>query len=69
MGLIGLTGMAQSFDLQGHRGARGLMPENTLGKGRTTGYADRTLSAPGIAICCWLYRLARDELRASQNQC
>ena len=30
MGLIGLTGMAQSFDLQGHRGARGLMPENTL---------------------------------------
>ena len=30
MGLIGLTGMAQGFDLQGHRGARGLMPENTL---------------------------------------
>jgi glycerophosphoryl diester phosphodiesterase len=30
MGLIGLTGVAQGFDLQGHRGARGLMPENTL---------------------------------------
>lgn len=30
MGLTGLTGMAQGFDLQGHRGARGLMPENTL---------------------------------------
>lgn len=30
MGLIGLTGIAQGFDLQGHRGARGLMPENTL---------------------------------------
>lgn len=30
MGLIGLTGTAQGFDLQGHRGARGLMPENTL---------------------------------------
>lgn len=30
MGLIGLTGTAQSLDLQGHRGARGLMPENTL---------------------------------------
>jgi len=29
-GLIGLTGTAQGFDLQGHRGARGLMPENTL---------------------------------------
>lgn len=30
MGLIGLAGAAQGFDLQGHRGARGLMPENTL---------------------------------------
>ena len=30
MGLIGLTSVAQGFDLQGHRGARGLMPENTL---------------------------------------
>ena len=30
MGLIGLTGTVQGFDLQGHRGARGLMPENTL---------------------------------------
>jgi glycerophosphoryl diester phosphodiesterase len=30
MGLIGLTGTAQGLDLQGHRGARGLMPENTL---------------------------------------
>ncbi len=27
---IGLTSVAQGFDLQGHRGARGLMPENTL---------------------------------------
>jgi glycerophosphoryl diester phosphodiesterase len=30
MGLIGLAAAAQGFDLQGHRGARGLMPENTL---------------------------------------
>ena len=30
MGLIGLTGAVQGLDLQGHRGARGLMPENTL---------------------------------------
>lgn len=30
MGLIGLTDPALGFDLQGHRGARGLMPENTL---------------------------------------
>jgi glycerophosphoryl diester phosphodiesterase len=28
--LIGLTGTVYGFDLQGHRGARGLMPENTL---------------------------------------
>ena len=30
MGVIGLTSLAQGFELQGHRGARGLMPENTL---------------------------------------
>lgn len=30
MAMIGLTTAAQGFDLQGHRGARGLMPENTL---------------------------------------
>jgi len=30
MGLTGMTAIAQGFDLQGHRGARGLMPENTL---------------------------------------
>ena len=30
LGLMGLAGVAQGFDLQGHRGARGLMPENTL---------------------------------------
>ena len=29
-GLIGLASVVQAFDLQGHRGARGLMPENTL---------------------------------------
>ena len=30
MGIIGLANVAHGFDLQGHRGARGLMPENTL---------------------------------------
>lgn len=30
MSMIGLTGVSQAFELQGHRGARGLMPENTL---------------------------------------
>ena len=30
MGLFGVTGATWGIDLQGHRGARGLMPENTL---------------------------------------
>jgi len=30
MGIIGVTSVVHGFDLQGHRGARGLMPENTL---------------------------------------
>ena len=30
MSFIGVSGITQGFDLQGHRGARGLMPENTL---------------------------------------
>ncbi|UCH39069.1 MAG: glycerophosphodiester phosphodiesterase [Gammaproteobacteria bacterium] len=30
LGLLGLSAAAFGFDLQGHRGARGLMPENTL---------------------------------------
>jgi glycerophosphoryl diester phosphodiesterase len=29
-GLLGMTSLVNGFDLQGHRGARGLMPENTL---------------------------------------
>lgn len=28
--MVALTGVTQAFDLQGHRGARGLAPENTL---------------------------------------
>lgn len=30
MSIVGFTGLAQGFDLQGHRGARGLLPENSL---------------------------------------
>jgi len=30
IGIVGFAGLAQGFDLQGHRGARGLMPENSL---------------------------------------
>ncbi len=29
-GILSMTAMAQEFDVQGHRGARGLSPENTL---------------------------------------
>ncbi len=30
VGMIGLSSTSQALDIQGHRGARGLMPENTL---------------------------------------
>ncbi|MCP3689950.1 MAG: glycerophosphodiester phosphodiesterase [Gammaproteobacteria bacterium] len=30
VGMIGLSNASQALDIQGHRGARGLMPENTL---------------------------------------
>jgi hypothetical protein len=29
-GILSMTAIAQEFDVQGHRGARGLSPENTL---------------------------------------
>jgi len=42
--LLGLCLQAQAFDLQGHRGARGLAPENTLpGFARTLGIGVSTL--------------------------
>jgi glycerophosphoryl diester phosphodiesterase len=56
--LLGLAGVpAQAFDLQGHRGARGLAPENTLAAfdralavGVSTLELDVTLSAEGVPV-------------------
>jgi len=48
---------ARAFDLQGHRGARGLMPENTLpafetalGLGVTTLELDTVMTADGVVV-------------------
>lgn len=55
--LLALAGLAQAFDLQGHRGARGLAPENTLAGferalaiGVTTLELDIALSADGVPV-------------------
>lgn len=52
-----MTSMANGFDLQGHRGARGLMPENTLpgfatalGIGVTTLELDLAVSADTVVV-------------------
>ena len=52
-----LSGSAQAFDLQGHRGARGLAPENTLagfrtalGLGVTTLETDLAVTRDGVLI-------------------
>lgn len=51
------TGTAHGFDLQGHRGARGLLPENTLSAferaleiGVTTLELDVGITADGVAV-------------------
>jgi glycerophosphoryl diester phosphodiesterase len=55
--LLGLCLQAQAFDLQGHRGARGLAPENTiagfaltLGIGVTTLETDIAVSRDGVLL-------------------
>ncbi len=52
-----MVGNANAFDIQGHRGARGLMPENTLPAfaealaiGVTTLELDTAITADGIAV-------------------
>ncbi|MFC5497991.1 glycerophosphodiester phosphodiesterase [Caenimonas terrae] len=55
--LLGLAGPALAFDLQAHRGGRGLMPENTLpafenaiALGVTTLELDIALTADGVVV-------------------
>jgi glycerophosphoryl diester phosphodiesterase len=52
-----MGGQAMAFDIQGHRGARGLMPENTLpsfaaalGIGVTTLELDTAITRDGVAV-------------------
>ena len=74
-GLIGLAGLAQAFDLQGHRGARGLEPENTLaaferalGLGVTTLELDIALTADGVPVIAHDPHLPPDMARDAQGQ-
>jgi glycerophosphoryl diester phosphodiesterase len=56
-GLLGMASVVYGFDLQGHRGARGLMPENTLpgfatalAIGVTTLELDLAVTADGVVV-------------------
>lgn len=66
---------AQAFDLQGHRGARGLAPENTLAAFRTamaigvdTLELDVHLSADGVPMVTHDPALNRDITRTEQGE-
>ncbi len=68
------TGAAHAFDLQGHRGARGLAPENTLAAFRTamaigvdTLELDVHVSADGIPMVTHDPALNRDITRTEQG--
>ena len=61
---------ARGFDLQGHRGARGLMPENTLpafeaalALGVTTLELDTVMTADGVVVVHHDRRLAPERTR------
>jgi glycerophosphoryl diester phosphodiesterase len=66
---------AQAFDLQGHRGARGLAPENTLAGfakaleiGVSTLELDLGLSADGVVVVHHDARLAPETTRGSDGE-
>ncbi len=72
--LLLLAGTAQAFDLQGHRGARGLAPENTLAAfgrgleiGVTTLETDVHLSADGVLVLSHDPRINADLARDAQG--
>ena len=74
LALAAATTAAQAFDLQGHRGARGLAPENTLAAFRTamaigvdTLELDVHLSADGIPMVTHDPALNRDITRTEQG--
>jgi glycerophosphoryl diester phosphodiesterase len=72
---LAAAGPAQAFDLQGHRGARGLAPENTLAAFRAamavgvdTLELDVHLSADGIPMVTHDPALNRDITRSEQGE-
>jgi len=70
-----LTSPALAFDLQGHRGARWLLPENTLegfaatlAIGVTTLETDTAISKDGVVVISHDSRLNKDITRGSDGQ-
>lgn len=73
--LLVMTGAAQALDLQGHRGARGLLPENTLpafaqalGIGVTTLELDTAISRDGVVMVGHDATLNPDITRGADGQ-
>jgi len=73
--LTSATAVAQSFDLQGHRGARGLAPENTLAAfrkaleiGVTTIETDLALTRDGVLVLAHDPRLNPDLSRGPDGK-
>ena len=70
-----LCGCANTFDLQGHRGARGLMPENTLPAfarameiGVTTLELDTSITRDGVVVITHDARLNPDITRLADGK-
>lgn len=73
--LLGAAALSHAFDLQGHRGARGLAPENTLAafdraltEGVTTLELDIGLTADGVPVIVHDLTLPPDMARDASGQ-
>src|SRR4051812_8904592 len=73
--ILGLTTQAQAFDLQGHRGARGLAPENTLAAfetalsiGVTTLELDLAMTSDDVLVVSHDRRLNPDHTRGPDGK-
>ena len=69
------AGQAQAFDLQGHRGARGLAPENTLAAfevalaiGVTTLELDLAMTRDDVLVVSHDRKLNPDLTRSAEGQ-
>lgn len=73
--IVAVTASAKAFDLQGHRGARGLAPENTLAAfakaleiGVTTLETDLAVTKDGVLVLSHSPRLNPDITRGPGNR-